>query len=364
MINCIVDSHNDKVASMKIYRKSNNCFCFSCKSNLSPVDVVMEANKVPKHVAAKTLINDFLNGDIYSYSNLREVEQDKNIADRGKFHDIFPLSREDVEFIGLIYDKMFPVYLISELEYDTRMAIGNYNFSSEYERLNIKDKDVYFDENGELKTRQCTHEEMYEMGLVSNPKLEMPSLSEMWERKKITANGKMISEPYRDVVNRRKLIENMLIGKCEEKIALNKTIVAEQEALCVFVNEQFTQSNIWKAIVFFKKHEGEDEKELSPTEQQLMKIATIYSKERNQIEQSMKKAFENYPNISKQEKDDFESKFLSLEYIKISITSKCKETISKAYADIDTATAIKKKVVLHQNERENDYKKWKKKQKK
>lgn len=97
-VECPSPSHEDKYPSAKIYKKGNNCYCFSCNRNFTPIKIVMEYenlsdNELPK--ACQILCEKF-GLDRRDFG--KDIELDTNYA---KEDDPFPFSYDELRLIGL-----------------------------------------------------------------------------------------------------------------------------------------------------------------------------------------------------------------------------------------------------------------------
>lgn len=103
-VSCPSTSHIDKKPSAHIYDhpNGNNCKCFSCGVNYSPIDVVMEHKNVSFPEACKMLIADF-GLSMSHYSNIDEVERVNGALRSGKFIERFPLDKSDCEVLNYAY---------------------------------------------------------------------------------------------------------------------------------------------------------------------------------------------------------------------------------------------------------------------
>lgn len=97
-VKCPSPSHKDKYPSAKIYKKGNNCYCFSCNQNFTPIKIVMEYenlsdNELPK--ACQILCEKF-GLDRRDFGEGIELDTDYTKED-----DPFPFSYDELRLIGL-----------------------------------------------------------------------------------------------------------------------------------------------------------------------------------------------------------------------------------------------------------------------
>lgn len=98
-IRCPSPNHNDKKPSAHIY--GNNCKCFSCGGNFSPISLAKEYfPELSFPDLCRKLLDDF-GRDVYQYSNLAEIEAIKDARASNKFYDYFPVTEEELNSIGL-----------------------------------------------------------------------------------------------------------------------------------------------------------------------------------------------------------------------------------------------------------------------
>ena len=114
-IRCPSPTHVDNKPSAAIYDRhpKNNCYCFSCNTNFTPITVVMENTHSSLPEACQMLIRDF-GLSMSRYSNIDEVERAKaarsNNADEiSDYYETFPLSKEECDTIGVdLYSQKIP----------------------------------------------------------------------------------------------------------------------------------------------------------------------------------------------------------------------------------------------------------------
>lgn len=175
-INCPSPAHIDKKPSAYIYDRhpKNNCYCFSCNRNFTPISLVMECTNSSFPEACQILIRDF-GLSMSRFSNIDEVERAREkaqgAAERNEFYEVFPLDNSDCQLIGVgdAYSQ----------------SISNPNYEEEMQFL----------EGGSAKKS-----------------FARPSLVQMWEDDKAG-------------------IEEMLLGICEERLnRADSLIYAEKQA--------------------------------------------------------------------------------------------------------------------------------------
>lgn len=191
-IKCPSVRHNDNKPSAHIY--GNNCKCFGCGMNFSPLTLAKE--QYPELSFAdvcERLLDDF-GLDVYNYSNKAEVEAARRAKKENKFYDCFPLTEEELNFIGL----QNPQYN-EEQVYPVKISEYFAFFFGEIP----PDIEVY--EDGKEKLIELTENEAIQMGLIPEnigilkSNVAFPTLQQLWKQDK---DG----------------IEEMIIGKCGEAI--------------------------------------------------------------------------------------------------------------------------------------------------
>lgn len=218
-IKCPSVRHNDNNPSAHIY--GNNCKCFACGGNFSPLTLAKE--QYPELSFAdvcERLLDDF-NLDVYNYSNKAEIDAAKCAKKENRFYECFPLTEEELDFIGLQNPKtdVQRVYPVKITEY---FAFFFGDIPSDIE---------VYDENGKEKLIELTESEAIQMEIVpENVKalegdFTSPTIQQLWKQDK---NG----------------IEEMIIDKCYETI---EDIEIETEAVEQAV-EQY-QTNHSKAEI-------------------------------------------------------------------------------------------------------------------
>lgn len=162
-IHCPSPAHVDKKPSAYIYDRhpKNNCYCFSCNKNFTPISLVMENTNSSFPEACQILIRDF-GLSMSRYSNIDEVERarakEQGAAERDEFYEVFPLDNDDCRVIGIV-DAFSQV-------------IPNQNYEDEMKLIS----------GGSVKKS-----------------FARPSLSQLWE-------------------NDKECIEEMLVGICDERL--------------------------------------------------------------------------------------------------------------------------------------------------
>ncbi len=197
-IQCPRPSHPDNDPSAKIYPNRNKCHCFSCNSTINVIGLVQEIHpelRFPE--ICKKLIDDFgLN--IYDYSNLKEVEESRRATIKRKFVDSFPLSYDDLNFLGV---EMYPTV---KPDKDT-VCSGHFMKITEY--WNTFDPTIYdaytmeeltediYDKDGNENMIELTYDEAADLGLedpnyfkkIEEINKSLPNIREWWKDNKAIA---------------------------------------------------------------------------------------------------------------------------------------------------------------------------------
>lgn len=192
-IKCPSVKHKDKNPSAHIY--GNNCKCFGCGGNFSPLTLAKE--QYPELSFAdvcQRLLDDF-NLDVHDYSNMAEIEAVKQAKEENRFYDCFPLTEDEMNFIGLYNPKADEerVYSVKITEY---FAFFDGSIPSDVE---------VYDENGREKMIEVSEWEAIQMDIVPDNIKELvngfttPTLQQLWKEDKTH-------------------VEEMLIGKCYETL--------------------------------------------------------------------------------------------------------------------------------------------------
>ena len=209
-IHCPSPEHQDSKPSARIYKASNKCKCFSCNEAFSPISLAKQYYPELKfYELCQKLVDDFgLN--IYDYSNMREVEESLNAAREKRFYDSFPLTNEELDFIGLPNhphiepdkDKTFSGHFMKQHEYWNTFDPNIYDFYSAEELAN----EMYDDEGNELEV-ELTYEEAAYLGLedphyfemIEEMNATMPTMRDMWKEDKLETEKMLIDFAGRTV---------------------------------------------------------------------------------------------------------------------------------------------------------------------
>lgn len=211
-INCPSPSHEDKTPSAKIY--DNYCKCFSCKKKMTPITLTQEyfpTLTFPE--VCEKLIKDFgLN--IYEYSNLAEIEKIKAAKGKNKFYDYFPLTEDELKFIGLHNppNKIEEKYTIKASDYYMRL-FGEIPPNAETHDVNGNDILIECNRGDAIYAGllDISKDEL-ELGKLNQHKyFEFPKIQMLWE-------------------DDREAIEELIIAHCKDTIIkLNHAISVLQK---------------------------------------------------------------------------------------------------------------------------------------
>lgn len=189
---CPSVNHNDNHPSAAIY--GNMCKCFSCGGNFTPLTLAKEQYpdlSFPE--VCERLLDDF-GLDVYSYSNKAEVEEARRARRENGFHDFFPLSNEELTFIGLSNPKVNEerVYTVEASEYFA-FLYGEIPSTAAVYDVNGKEKQF------KISERQAIQMEIAPENVKDLCNFKFPTLQQLWKEDKDH-------------------VEELLIGKCYETI--------------------------------------------------------------------------------------------------------------------------------------------------
>lgn len=190
-IRCPSPNHKDKKPSAHIY--GNNCKCFSCGGNFSPISLAKEYfPELSFPDLCRKLLDDF-GRDVYQYSNLSEIEAIKDARASHKFYDYFPVTEDELNSIGL----------------------HNPNGNEEH-FYSVKATDYYLFYNGEIPKGVQTHDEngaelLMELTCGEARDMGIPTMSDA-EHEYIESSP-TIQQIWKDDKDG---IEAMIVGKCFE----------------------------------------------------------------------------------------------------------------------------------------------------
>lgn len=215
-IHCPSPNHRDKKPSAHIY--GNNCKCFSCGGNFSPISLAKEYfPELSFPDLCRKLLDDF-GKDVYQYSNLAEIEAIKNAHAHHKFYDYFPVTEDDLNLIGLHNPTGNEEYF-----YSVRATEYYMFFNGE-----IPEGVQTYDKNGTELIMELTSGEARDMGIPTRSNAEheyiesSPTIQQLWKDDK---DG----------------IEAMIVGKCYETItAINQQIESTEADIANYRNTHTT----------------------------------------------------------------------------------------------------------------------------
>lgn len=219
LIHCINPAHTDKHRSCSC--KGDICHCFACNETWDIFDIAKIAYPTNNFIELCKYICDRFGLDVYSYSNLREVEETKD-----DILEQLPISDSDFRLIGLNDSRGMSkaVFLVSEKDYN---------------------KGIYgFDFGDDNKLVEATYREMVKMGMIEprydknkKPILEdyikTPTFFEMWKEDKDSLEEMIID----------KAVERA-IEKTDEYVTLNNTIEAYKVSM---LGEDYTFQDVENA---------------------------------------------------------------------------------------------------------------------
>lgn len=162
VIRCPSPTHEDRHPSAKVYDKTNTCHCFSCNTTFTPITLAKMYNpNLSFPELCRKLIDDF-RLDLYSYSNAEEVEKVNGTMDKDKFVDTFPLTRDELRFLGINGYAGLPQWNIPCIETwwaDSKDSIEEMMLSyCESKREDLQKASVLYDKAKSIKSKMSEDE--------------------------------------------------------------------------------------------------------------------------------------------------------------------------------------------------------------
>lgn len=278
-ISCPSSTHKDKKPSAHIYEDSNRCKCFGCGCRYDPISLAKEYYPTLSFPdLCRKILEDF-DMDIRQYSNIEEVEKAKDAADKDIFYDVFPITSDEMSFIGLHNPSWNgnESFAVSRAEYDKAMG-----YDSQCD-------ETYPD------TIYISKNEAAELGFISPDEKKWfkatPTLQEIWK-------------------NDKDFIEEMIMNKCQEKMdSLVEEIESIRETAAVYQRthtpddikavNKFRDAFIAASVTSFKSG-----KEVTISEVRRNQINELYAFESSQQDIiSLHRSFEKAEGIMKKVQD-------------------------------------------------------------
>lgn len=193
-IRCPAPSHDDKNASAHIYGNKVKCFsqCDCCYDVISLTEACYP--DLSFRDICRKLVDDF-NLDIYRYSNLAEVEKERQSRYTGKFHDHFPIDDKEIEEIGLDNSK--------KVEQKFKFYLEDY-LMAECGEIPYKYEGKLHNPDGSKKTVELSHGDAVHCGLMMSLKddergrpedklyIKTDTLQDLWKKDKASVEQFLI----------------------------------------------------------------------------------------------------------------------------------------------------------------------------
>lgn len=200
-IRCPAPSHDDKNASAHIYGNKVKCFsqCDCCYDVISLTEACYP--DLSFRDVCRKLIDDF-NLDIYRYSNLAEVEKERQSRYTGKFHDHFPIDDKEIEEIGLDNSK--------KVEQKFKFYLEDY-LMAECGEIPYKYEGKLHNPDGSKKLVELSHGEAVHCGLMESLQNDENGLPE----RNIYIQTETLQDWWK---NDKKTVEQFLIDHAKDRI--------------------------------------------------------------------------------------------------------------------------------------------------
>lgn len=188
MCTCPNPAHHDTHPSASIKNNKVTCWSACGKQSWGPISLVMMTQGLEFMDACKFLIEEYgLN--LEYYSNIRDIEREKEILKKGKKEDTIPFEMSELTYIGLKPDMKKTLY--TEYYTEKKQEI--------VEHVNTtRDGEPILDARGKPRTWK----EHRMVDVSHGETMENPSLKEMW---------------YKNEKGDREMICDLVIDKCNEK---------------------------------------------------------------------------------------------------------------------------------------------------